>query len=69
MAGSTAHACWLGIVLSLFLAGIHLLTVARERARTPPRLRRDAFFVLLGGFLALLAGWMVAMALRFRRAR
>lgn len=61
------HACLLGIVISLFLAGIHLLTV-RANALSPARLDETLFFVLLGAFLVLLAAWMVAMALRFRRA-
>jgi len=61
------HASWLGIVLSLFLVGLHMLIVQANAVR-PARLDEPLFFVLLAAFLVLLATWMVAMALRFRRA-
>jgi uncharacterized membrane protein len=62
-----SHACWVGTVLALFLFGIHLLVV-RANGLSPPRLDEALFFVLLGAFLVMLAGWIVTMALRFRRA-
>jgi uncharacterized membrane protein len=62
-----SHACWLGIVISLFLLGIHLLTV-RANALSPARLDEPLFFMLLAAFLVLLVAWIAAMALRFRRA-
>jgi len=62
-----SHACWLGIVLSLFLTGIHLLTL-QANALTPARLSEPAFFTLLIAFLVALVLWMVAATLRFRRA-
>jgi len=62
-----SHACWLGIVISLFLGGMHLL-LARANGLSPPRLDETQFFVLLGAFLVMLAAWMVTMALHFRRA-
>ena len=67
LAWLASHACWLGLVLMVFLGGIHLLTV-QANARVPIRLSEPHFFALLGVFVALLAGWIVAMTLRFRRA-
>ncbi|MFO1314750.1 MAG: DUF1648 domain-containing protein [Burkholderiales bacterium] len=67
LAWLASHACWLGLVLMLFLGGIHVLTV-QANARVPARLAEPHFFVLLGLFLALLVAWIAGLAVRFRRA-
>ncbi len=59
-------ACWLGIVLTMFLTGVHLFVV-QAHATQPPRLPEPAFFVLLGTFLALTLLWVVRITLRFRK--
>jgi len=61
------HACWLGIVLSSFLVGLHVLIVQANAGR-PPRLDETQFFMLMGAFAVLILAWIVAMTLRFRRA-
>lgn len=67
LAWLASHACWLGLVLMLFLGGIHVLTV-QANLRVPPRLSEPHFFTLLGAFVVLLVLWIVALGLRFRRA-
>lgn len=62
------HSCWLGILLALFLTGVHLLLV-QANARTPPRLDEPQFFVLMAIFVVLLVAWLVALSLRFRVSR
>jgi len=59
------HACALGILLSLFMLGVHLLTLQANAAQ-PARLALGPFFALLGVFLALLVVWIVTLRLRFR---
>lgn len=61
-------ACAMGILLILFLVGIHFL-VLEANARNPARLDESAFLVVLVGFLLLLALWIGTLALRFGRAR
>jgi len=61
----SSHGCALGILLILFMLGIHLLTL-EANSRTPARLDEAEFFTVLVGFLVLLAIWIVAIALRFR---
>ena len=63
-----AHSCWLGILLALFLCGVHLLLV-QANARTPPRLDEPQFFVLMAIFVVLLVVWLVRLTLRFRVSR
>lgn len=63
-----SHACWMGILLSFFLAAIHFLTVEANE-RVPARLAESPLFALLAVFVALLAIWIIALAVRFRRAR
>jgi len=67
LAWLTSHASWLGIVLSLFLVGMHVLLVQANAVR-PARLDEPMFFMLLAAFVALLFAWIVTMTLRFRRA-
>lgn len=59
------HACALGILLSLFMLGVHLLTLQANAVR-PPQLPLAAFYALLGLFLAILAAWIGTLFLRFR---
>jgi uncharacterized membrane protein len=60
-----SHACWMGILLALFLTGMHLLVVAAHEV-APPRLREPAFFVLLSGFGVLMCLWMALLRRHFR---
>jgi len=59
------HACALGILLSLFMLGVHLLTLQANAVR-PAQLPMAAFYALLGVFLAFLAAWIGMLFLRFR---
>lgn len=63
-----SHACWMGIVLTLFLGGVHLLVV-QANARTPPQLAQAPLFVLLAALLVAIALWVIALKLRFRQVR
>ena len=67
LAWLTSHASWLGVVLSLFLVGMHVLLVQANAVR-PARLNEPMFFMLLAAFVVLLFAWVVTMTLRFRRA-
>jgi len=68
MATLATWACAFGVLLVSFLTAIHFLTVAAN-ARTPPQLDESVFFVVLGGFVALLAAWIACMVIRFGRPR
>jgi amino acid permease len=68
MATLASWACAFGVVLILFLTGIHLLTL-EANARTPARLDEGTFFVVLIAFLVLLAAWIGFMVIRFGRLR
>jgi len=65
MATLASHACWLGCLLTVFIAGIHF-AVLEANAAVPPRLPADFFWTLLAGFLAAVALWIGALYLRFR---
>jgi len=67
LAWLAGHASWLGIVLSLFLLGMHVLIVHANAVR-PARLDEAQFFMLMAAFVVLLFAWVVALTLRFRRA-
>ena len=58
----------MGVLLSIFLVCIHLLTVDAN-ARSPARLDEPAFFAVLIGFVILVAVWIGGLALRFARLR
>jgi uncharacterized membrane protein len=60
--------CAFGVLLVLFLTGIHLLTVDANM-RTPARLDEGAFFTMLVVFLVGLAAWIAFLAIRFGRPR
>ena len=61
-----AHACWLGSLMTVFIAAIHLLLI-EANATQPPRLPGALFATLLAAFLAALALWMVTLIMHFRR--
>jgi uncharacterized membrane protein len=67
LAWLAGHASWLGIVLTLFLVGMHVLIVRANEVR-PARLDEALFFMLMAAFVVLIIAWIVAMTLRFRRA-
>jgi uncharacterized membrane protein len=68
MATLATWGCAFGVLLVLFLTGIHFLTL-EANARTPPRLDEGAFFAVLVAFLVLLAAWIGFMVIRFGRPR
>ena len=61
----TAHACWLGSLMVVFIVGIHLLLIAAN-ATQPPHLPTQPFITLLVLFLAALAIWAATLVRRFR---
>ena len=61
-----AHACWLGSLLVVFIAAIHLLLL-EANATQPPRLPGAMFYTLLVAFVVALGIWMATLLLRFRR--
>ena len=65
LAALAAHACWLGCLLVLFIAGIHY-AILEANASVPPRLPAELFWMLMIAFLAALALWIGALFLRFR---
>jgi hypothetical protein len=62
-----AHACVLGCLLSVFMAGVHLL-VLQANATVPPQLPAGPFLMLTAAFLAAFAVWLIAFWQRFRDA-
>ncbi len=61
-----AQAYWLGSLMTVFIAAIHLLLL-EANATQPPRLPGALFATLLGTFLAALALWMMMLIMHFRR--
>jgi len=61
-----AHACWLGSLLVVFIAAIHLLLI-EANATQPPRLPAATFYTLLVVFVVALGIWMAMLVTRFRR--
>jgi len=61
-----AHACWLGSLVVVFIAAIHLLLI-EANATQPPRLPTAMFYTLLVVFVVALGVWMAMLRLRFRR--
>jgi len=62
----TAHACWLGCLLVLFILGVHVLLLQANRS-VPVRLSESGMFGLLGAFALALLAWIVILVRRFRR--
>jgi uncharacterized membrane protein len=61
-----AHACWLGSLVVVFIAAIHLLLI-EANATQPPRLPAAMFYTLLVVFVVALGTWMAMLHVRFRR--
>ena len=61
-----SHAYWLGSLLVVFLAAIHLLLI-EANATQPPHLPGAPFATILVAFLAGMAIWALTLAMRFRR--
>ncbi len=59
------HACRLGIMMQVLLAGVHGLLLYAN-GLTPPRLATGPFVALLVAFLVLLAIWLAAVYRRLR---
>ena len=68
LAWLASHACAMGVLIILFLAGIHFVTIEANR-RTPPRLDESTMLAVVIAFVVLLAIWIGALALRFVRTR
>ncbi len=66
-AALAAHACWLGCLIALFIAGIHY-SILVANASVPPRLPDALFWTLLIAFCAGVVLWIGALYLRFRNA-
>ena len=62
-----SHACWLGSLIAVFLAGMHY-TILEANAAAPPRLPGDLVWTLLAALLAGIALWICTLYLRFRNA-
>jgi len=62
----TAHACWLGCLMVVFILGIHILLLQTNHS-VPVRLPTRAFFGMLGGFALALLVWILVLVRRFRR--
>ena len=63
-----AQAYWLGSLMTVFIAAIHLLLI-EANATQPPRLPGAPFGALMAMFVAALALWMVMLIMHFRRPR
>ena len=61
----TAHACWLGSLLTVFIGAIHLLLL-EANATHPPHLPGAPFWTVLALFLVAMAFWSITLMLRFR---
>jgi uncharacterized membrane protein len=62
----TAHACWLGSLMIVFITGIHFMLIAAN-ATQPPRLPTQPFITLLVAFLVGIAIWAATLVRHFRR--
>jgi uncharacterized membrane protein len=59
------HAYWLGSLLVIFIAAIHLLLIEANRTQ-PPHLPGALFGTILATFLAAMGVWMVTIIMHFR---
>ena len=62
----TAHACWLGSLMIVFITGIHFLLIAANTTQ-PPHLPTQPFITLLVAFLVGIGIWAATLVRRFRR--
>ena len=60
------HMRYFGLLLVIFLCGVHWLVV-RANALVPPSLDRTRFSIFLGAYLLALVVWIIALRRRFRR--
>ena len=60
-----AHACWLGSMLTVFVAGIHYLLLQAHMS-APPRLPVELFWTMLATFLGAIGVWIGTLVMRFR---
>ena len=61
----SAHACWLGCLLTAFITAVHVVLL-RANATQPPQLPGTMFFTVLVAFLIGMVLWIVALHARFR---
>jgi uncharacterized membrane protein len=62
----TAHACWLGSLMIVFITAVHFLLIAAN-ATQPPRLPVQPFLTLLVAFLVGIGTWAATLVRHFRR--
>lgn len=62
----SAQGAWLGSMVALFVAAVHYVLLVAN-ASSPPKLPADLFGMLVVGFLMLMALWLGALYLRFRK--
>lgn len=60
------HMRYFGLLLAVFLCGVHWLVVSANAA-VPPALDNTRFSVFLGAYLLALVAWIIALRRRFRR--
>lgn len=60
------YACWMGIVLCGFLAGVHVL-ILRANAQAPAKLAESQLFALVAVLVAAIIVWTIALRVRFRK--
>jgi len=60
------HACWLGCLIVLMIAGVHAL-ILRAHEAAPPTLPLAPFVALLIGFLVGVGAWILVLYRRFHR--
>ena len=60
-----AHACWLGVLMTAFMAAVHW-SVAQANAANPVALATGPFVALIVAFVVLLAIWIAVVFRRFR---
>ena len=65
LAALRTYACWLGILLIVFMTALHMLLI-EANAATPPRLPEAPFLTMLAAFVVALAFWILTLLLRFR---
>ena len=68
LASLSAFAWGFAAVITLLVGGLHWLVV-QANTSSPPILAETAVDALLGGFAVVIAAWLIAWFLRFRRPR
>ena len=64
----TAHACWLGSLVVVFITAIHFLLI-EANATQPPRLPFQLFIAVMALFLIAMGLWTAALMLHFRNGK